>query len=285
MCCLGRRSFGVLAPGHEETSRARVCGSSHAGGGHDDRGGSVPLPRSLLWQEQRRRIWARRYRELGWRGGGGAFRRRRESLFIGRRIGCVYPSQVDPRRACCLRVCGCRALPGLPSPLTLRRYPFTPFSIPSPPFDPFTRFPPSRPFTHTSPPPPLDRAATTCPAESLARTVDILSGSETVLAVYQRTEGVESQSKRVLLTPETQDLWGECKSCESVFSRDGILMAPSAVLVPLLRYAAGEVKRRLNNYTSTTLSPGTFPLNPLLAYNNYSVILTVLYMFCYYALL
>ena len=103
--------------------------------------------------------------------------------------------------------------------------------------------------------------------------------------MYQRTEGVESQSKRVLLTPETQDLWGECKSCESVFSRDGILMAPSAVLVPLLRYAAGEVKRRLNNYTSTTLSPGTFPLNPLLAYNNYSVILTVLYMFCYYALL
>ena len=73
-------------------------------------------------------------------------------------------------------------------------------------------------------------------------------------------EGVESQPKRGVLLPQesqSQDLWGECRSCESVFSRDGILMAPSAVLVPLLRYAAGEVKRRLNNNISTALTPGT----------------------------
>ena len=106
----------------------------------------------------------------------------------------------------------------------------------------------------------LDRSAATCPAESLARTVDILSGSETVLAVYQRMEGVESQTKRVAIAQESQDLWGECRSCESVFSRDGILMAPSAVLVPLLRYAAGEVKRRLNNNISTALIPGELRL-------------------------
>ena len=77
------------------------------------------------------------------------------------------------------------------------------------------------------------------------------SGAETVLAVQERTEGHHHDGPAV---EAVKSPWGEFRASEAVFSKDGILLAPAAVLAPLLRFAAAEMKRRLT-HKAIALSP------------------------------
>jgi hypothetical protein len=100
---------------------------------------------------------------------------------------------------------------------------------------------------------------TSCPAEQLPRTLDILNASELVLDVYRRVEGAQpltgranSRASNRPLNSEKSDLFAdptmtagqEFKINESSFSRDGILMVPSIILAPLLKFVVAEVRRR-----------------------------------------
>ena len=92
--------------------------------------------------------------------------------------------------------------------------------------------------------------ASICPAEHLGRSLDILNGSELVLAVYQRVEGVVSDGQHSKSKPSSTALSTVSPPVEAfkinqgAFSRDGILMAPSTVMGLVLRYSAAEVRRR-----------------------------------------
>jgi hypothetical protein len=107
----------------------------------------------------------------------------------------------------------------------------------------------------------LRGVASICPAEHLGKSLDILNGSELVLAVYQRVEGAveepilsrTSNSDTSAPSPASQ---GEFKINETVFTRDGILMTPGSVLGLVLRYSAAEVKRRM---TATTAAAAKTP--------------------------
>jgi hypothetical protein len=94
--------------------------------------------------------------------------------------------------------------------------------------------------------------ASICPAEHLGKSLDILNGSELVLAVYQRVEGVESDEQHTKSKPSSAALAAVSTPVEAfkinqaAFSRDGILMAPSAVMGLVLRYSAAEVRRRIS---------------------------------------
>ena len=91
-----------------------------------------------------------------------------------------------------------------------------------------------------------------CPAEHLGRSLDILNGSELVLAVYQRVEGVHSDEQHTKSKPSNaingtvSPIAEAFKINQSAFSRDGILMASSAVMGLVLRYSAAEVRRRIS---------------------------------------
>jgi hypothetical protein len=105
----------------------------------------------------------------------------------------------------------------------------------------------------------LRGVASICPAEHLGKSLDILNGSELVLAVYQRVEGAVEEP--ILSRPSNSDIsapspasHGEFKINETVFTRDGILMTPGSVLGLVLRYSAAEVKRRM---TATTAAAAT----------------------------
>jgi hypothetical protein len=94
--------------------------------------------------------------------------------------------------------------------------------------------------------------ASICPAEHLGKSLDILNGSELVLAVYQRVEGVESDEQHTKSKPSCAALAAVSTPIEAfkinqaAFSRDGILMAPNAVMGLVLRYSAAEVRRRIS---------------------------------------
>lgn len=94
--------------------------------------------------------------------------------------------------------------------------------------------------------------ASICPAEHLGKSLDILNGSELVLAVYQRVEGVASDEQHTKSKPSSAALTAVSTPIEAfkinqaAFSRDGILMAPSAVMGLVLRYSAAEVRRRIS---------------------------------------
>jgi hypothetical protein len=112
-----------------------------------------------------------------------------------------------------------------------------------------------------------------CPAHLLGRTLDLLNGAETVLAVYDRVEGASSAAAAAAASAEatsgtdqgsvlSQGSFSRCVLCVlckkvnfsarrvsdglilSVISRDGILMQASVVALPLMKYAFGEVRRR-----------------------------------------
>ena len=109
----------------------------------------------------------------------------------------------------------------------------------------------------------LKGVASTCPPEHLGRTLDILNGSELVLAVHERMEGAllhgqgQDHGRHINRLDATQTALsgagaGKFKVSEGSFSRDGILMAPSSVLGHVLRYSAAEIRRRLSTIASTT---------------------------------
>lgn len=101
-----------------------------------------------------------------------------------------------------------------------------------------------------------------CPPEFIGQSLNILTGADLVVSVYQRMEGVapldESQSgvrktifgnnkeskddKNSSSNPQSQ-----FRISDNLFSRDGILMAPQAVLGPLLKHALREVQRKSVN--------------------------------------
>ena len=99
-----------------------------------------------------------------------------------------------------------------------------------------------------------------CPAEHLGRSLDILNGSELVLAVYQRVEGVNSEEQHTKSKPSSAmngtvpPIAEAFKVNQSAFSRDGILMASSTVMGLVLRYSAAEVRRRIS--ITATVSRG-----------------------------
>lgn len=103
--------------------------------------------------------------------------------------------------------------------------------------------------------------ASICPAEHLGRSLDILNGSELVLAVYQRVEGVHSDEQHTKLKPSNatngvvSPIVEAFKINQSAFSRDGILMSSSAVMGLVLRYSAAEVRRRIS--ITATVSRGS----------------------------
>lgn len=109
----------------------------------------------------------------------------------------------------------------------------------------------------------LRGVASHCPAELIGRTLDILNGSELVLAVYERVEGAsqeeamkKSSTSNSMSSPGSVMSMNGFRINESVFTRDGILMSLGAVLGHLLRYSAMEVKRR-TNFTSTSIVTAT----------------------------
>lgn len=101
-----------------------------------------------------------------------------------------------------------------------------------------------------------------CPPEFIGQSLNILTGADLVVSVYQRMEGVapldEAQSgvrktifgnnkeskddKNSSSNPQSQ-----FRISDNLFSRDGILMAPQAVLGPLLKHALREVQRKSVN--------------------------------------
>jgi hypothetical protein len=105
----------------------------------------------------------------------------------------------------------------------------------------------------------LRGVASICPAEHLGKSLDILNGSELVLAVYQRVEGAVEEpivsratsSDTSAPSPASQ---GDFKINETVFTRDGILMTPGSVLGLVLRYSAAEVKRRMTSTATASTS-------------------------------
>ena len=85
-----------------------------------------------------------------------------------------------------------------------------------------------------------------CSPEHLGRILDVLNGSELVLAVYERVEGALTQDPGIKnSTPKEFSPEGEFRVSDSSFTRDGILMAPGAVLGHVLRYSAAELRRRM----------------------------------------
>ena len=102
--------------------------------------------------------------------------------------------------------------------------------------------------------------ASICPAEHLGRSLDILNGSELVLAVYQRVEGVHSDEQHTKLKPSNatsgvvSPIVEAFKINQSAFSRDGILMSSNAVMGLVLRYSTAEVRRRIS--ITATVSRG-----------------------------
>ncbi|KAJ1440254.1 hypothetical protein B484DRAFT_476719 [Ochromonadaceae sp. CCMP2298] len=111
----------------------------------------------------------------------------------------------------------------------------------------------------------LKCSVSSCPSRYLGRTLDLLSGSDTVLAVYERVEGAAACASAFSSTPSSSSgnssgsasfrsvtgAGGEKARAEAagllsegVFARDGILMQASVVAMPLMRYALGEVQRR-----------------------------------------
>ena len=109
----------------------------------------------------------------------------------------------------------------------------------------------------------LRGVASHCPAELIGRTLDILNGSELVLAVYERVEGAsqeeamkKSSTSNSMSSPGSVMSMNGFRINESVFTRDGILMSLGAVLGHLLRYSAMEVRRR-TNFTSTSIATAT----------------------------
>ena len=103
----------------------------------------------------------------------------------------------------------------------------------------------------------LRGVASRCSPEHLGRTLDILNGSELVLAVHDRVEGffAYGHGEAVIKTDITQasrDNTGyeEFKVSDGFFVRDGILMAPGAVLGHVLRYSAAEIRRRMSGTVS-----------------------------------
>ena len=105
----------------------------------------------------------------------------------------------------------------------------------------------------------LRGVASTCSPQHLGRTLDILNGSELVLAVHDRVEGFLSHGhgpavKKPDITQASQDSTGdgEFKVSDGFFVRDGILMAPGAVLGHVLRYSAAEIRRRMSGTVSFT---------------------------------
>lgn len=108
----------------------------------------------------------------------------------------------------------------------------------------------------------LRGVASICPAEHLGKSLDILNGSELVLAVYQRVEGAVEEPALPKIpntdssapSPASQ---GEFKINDTVFTRDGILMTPGSVLGLVLRYSAAEVRRRMTATASTATAIAT----------------------------
>lgn len=94
-----------------------------------------------------------------------------------------------------------------------------------------------------------------CQSAFIGRTLDLLCGSDLVLSVYERVEGATelgnkgavSATHNVLKRSSTvahSDNGQSSHLSEGSFSRDGILMQPSAVVKPLMKYALSEVRRR-----------------------------------------
>ena len=104
-----------------------------------------------------------------------------------------------------------------------------------------------------------------CPPEFIGQSLNILTGSDLVVSVYQRMEGVapldESQSgiRKTLFGKNNKEKESKedktastnpqslFRISDNLFSRDGILMAPQAVLGPLLKHAMREVQRKSVN--------------------------------------
>jgi hypothetical protein len=112
----------------------------------------------------------------------------------------------------------------------------------------------------------LRGVASICPAEHLGKSLDILNGSELVLAVYQRVEGAVEESNPNPILPRAPNSdssapipasQGEFKINETVFTRDGILMTPGSVLGLVLRYSAAEVRRRMSATATTNTATKT----------------------------
>ena len=117
----------------------------------------------------------------------------------------------------------------------------------------------------------LRGVASICPAEHLGKSLDILNGSELVLAVYQRVEGAVEESNPNPILPRASNSdssapipasQGEFKINETVFTRDGILMTPGSVLGLVLRYSAAEVRRRMTATATTNTATKTPPEGP-----------------------
>ncbi len=117
-------------------------------------------------------------------------------------------------------------------------------------------------------------SVSSCPSLHLGRTLDLLSGSETVLSVYDRIEGAASQLDEersgvsAVLAEGVFARYVLCLMCclATVFlmpvlcsilpHRDGILMQASAVAMPLMKYSFAEIKRRSVARTKSTSSSG-----------------------------
>lgn len=111
----------------------------------------------------------------------------------------------------------------------------------------------------------LRGTAVSCPAALLGKDLDLLCASDLVLTVLQRTEGAFDSGDKTAIVgvgagatgggggtsalgsvreADSSGCWGTFKTGDDHFSRDGILMSPSTVLAPLMKFSLKEVQRR-----------------------------------------
>ena len=105
----------------------------------------------------------------------------------------------------------------------------------------------------------LQTSTVTCSVEFLGRTLDLFTGCDFVVSVYNRFETASSSSKGGVGSGAPV---GYFQVSDHVsFSNDGILMSPDAALAPLLKHVLKEVQRRglvldEKKTTSTTTTEG-----------------------------
>ena len=141
----------------------------------------------------------------------------------------------------------------------------------------------------------LRGASLSCPASLLGKGLDLMCASDLVLTVFQRTEGnfsadamksvqpsnlhksaatastgglarvpplgsaqrsPSSTSAGTHLPPVASSSLSSFKVDEMHFTRDGILLSPTAVLGPLMKYAMKEVQRRSSFFTAAAAGSG-----------------------------
>ena len=81
----------------------------------------------------------------------------------------------------------------------------------------------------------------------IGRTLDLLNLSDYVLSVYERMEDsdVKSSKGNQINNPQIS-----FHTNDSSYSNDGILISSQIIIVPLIKYALNEIKRR-NSYSKT----------------------------------